>query len=746
MKPTLRRLIAAMTLCIPCLALAATPGQDDTISLTHATILPAPDLAKIAMEDSKAEGLPYRYGIQIPVRAKSLKGHWDTLPDGRARLSYTLASPGATSLDFHFSKLSLPLGAEMVLRGEGKDNLRSIPADQLPKGEFWSPYIAGERVRIEILVDASLKRDVVAELGAVTHGYRGLFDRTNDLQKSGSCNVDVACPAGSGWGDQIDSVGHYTFSKSGSSYVCTGTLMGNTGNSTTPHFLTANHCVSTQTVASTVVVYWNYQSATCRTPGSSSSGTPLSRSIASHSQSGTTLRATNAASDFALLQLNATPAAGANVFYSGWDASGTAPSSSVGIHHPAGHEKRIAVDNHAAQISGYGGGSGSTHWRVVSWDQGTTEGGSSGSGLWNQNKRLIGQLHGGSAACGNTLSDYYGRLSVSWTGGGSTATRLRDWLDPGNTGSTSIAGYRPGGSGPGNVAPVANFSSSASGLTVSFTDTSTDSDGSIASRSWNFGDGTTSTATNPTKTYSAAGTYTVNLTVTDNQGATNSKSASVTVTSGGGGGSVLANGVAVTGISGAASSTRFWTIEVPAGATNLNFVMSGGTGDADLYVRRASAPTTSTYDCRPYLSGNNETCTFAAPTAGTYHVMVRGYSAFSGVTLTASFTAPSGDGSVLSSGVPVTGISGAASSTRSWTIVVPSGRSNLSIAISGGTGDADLYVRRGSAPTTSTYDCRPYLSGNNETCTFSAPTAGTYHIMIRGYSAYSGVSLVATHN
>ncbi len=202
------------------------------------------------------------------------------------------------------------------------------------------------------------------------------------------------------------------------------------------------------------------------------------------------------------------------------------------------------------------------------------------------------------------------------------------------------------GSGPGNVAPVANFSSNVSGLTVAFTDTSSDSDGSIASRSWSFGDGTTSTATNPGKTYSAAGTYTVTLTVTDNQGATNSKSASVTVSSGSTGGSVLTNGVAVTGLSGAAGSARYWTIEVPAGATNLNIAMSGGTGDADLYVRRGSAPTTSTYDCRPYQSGNNESCPFATPTAGTYHVMVRGYSSYAGASLVGSYTPGGGGGTV----------------------------------------------------------------------------------------------------
>ena len=115
--------------------------------------------------------------------------------------------------------------------------------------------------------------------------------------------------------------------------------------------------------------------------------------------------------------------------------------------------------------------------------------------------------------------------------------------------------------------------------------------------------------------------------------------------------------------------------------------------------------------------------------------MLRGYSAFSGVSLTAAFTAPSAGGSVLQNGVPVSGLSGAASSTRTYTLNVPTGASNLQFALSGGTGDADLYVRRGAAPTTSAYDCRPYQTGNNETCSFAAPQAGTWYVTVRGYSA-----------
>ncbi len=108
------------------------------------------------------------------------------------------------------------------------------------------------------------------------------------------------------------------------------------------------------------------------------------------------------------------------------------------------------------------------------------------------------------------------------------------------------------------------------------------------------------------------------------------------------GGNELSNGVAKTGLSGARSSEMFFTMEVPAGATDLNFVMSGGSGDADMYVKFGSAPTTSSYDCRPYKNGNNETCAVDPAQAGTYHVMLRGYSAFSGTSLTGSFTEDSG--------------------------------------------------------------------------------------------------------
>ncbi|MGQ4583687.1 M20/M25/M40 family metallo-hydrolase [Lysobacter sp. F60174L2] len=191
---------------------------------------------------------------------------------------------------------------------------------------------------------------------------------------------------------------------------------------------------------------------------------------------------------------------------------------------------------------------------------------------------------------------------------------------------------------PENQAPTAGFSSSVNGLAVSFTDGSSDSDGNIASRSWDFGDGDSSTQTNPNHTYAADGTYDVTLTVTDNDGATDSETKSVTVAVGGGGGDgELENGVPKTGISGASKSNQYFTLVVPAGTTSLKFVTSGGNGDADLYVKFGSQPSTTSFDCKSETPTTNETCTINNVQAGTYHVLVHAWSAISGVSLTGSF-------------------------------------------------------------------------------------------------------------
>jgi vibriolysin len=213
---------------------------------------------------------------------------------------------------------------------------------------------------------------------------------------------------------------------------------------------------------------------------------------------------------------------------------------------------------------------------------------------------------------------------------------------------------------------------------------------------------------------------------------------------------VLTNGVTVTGVSAAEGIwSCTYTLAVPAGSTNLTFDLSGGTGDGDMYVKFGAAPTSTSYDCRPYKGGNAENCTIAAPQAGTYYVKVYGYTAASGMSLKGAYTTGStGGDSVLTNGVESASYSGSAAAWKCFTLDVPAGKTSVVFSQAGKTGtsgDADLYVKQGSQPTTSSYTCRPYLSGNNESCTINAPAAGTWYACSYGYSAYTNVTMKGTY-
>lgn len=228
--------------------------------------------------------------------------------------------------------------------------------------------------------------------------------------------------------------------------------------------------------------------------------------------------------------------------------------------------------------------------------------------------------------------------SRTYAKAGTYAVKLTVTDDDGASASRSNNVTVSDGTPPANKPPVASFTSSVNGLAVAFRDTSTDSDGNIASWRWDFGDGTSATDANPDKTYAKAGTYTVKLTVTDDDGATASSSAQVVTTCQTNCGSELGNGVPVAGLTAARGQSLNYSIQVPAGAKNLRISTSGGSGDADLYVKQGSVPTDASFNCRSLRIGNNETCTIAAPKAGVYHVRLKAYRAFSGVSLVASYT------------------------------------------------------------------------------------------------------------
>ncbi|WP_186002061.1 PPC domain-containing protein [Corallococcus sp. Z5C101001] len=213
----------------------------------------------------------------------------------------------------------------------------------------------------------------------------------------------------------------------------------------------------------------------------------------------------------------------------------------------------------------------------------------------------------------------------------------------------------------------------------------------------------------------------------------------------------LTSNVAVTNIS---ANTGEWsctyTLSVNSAASTLSFVTTSGSGDADLYVRYGAEPTTGTYDCKSDKSSNAESCAITNAQVGTYYVKLYGYAAFTGLSLTATYT-PSGSSgctstTTLTNGVPASGLGTAAASWSCiYLLYVPTGATRVDFVTSGGTGDGDLYVRRGSSPNETTYDCKSSGSTNSETCTLNVTESGVYYARMYGYGAFSGASLTGTY-
>tara|TARA_B100000927_G_scaffold92222_1_gene74537 strand:+ start:51 stop:3539 length:3489 start_codon:yes stop_codon:yes gene_type:complete len=419
--------------------------------------LPNFDSDRLLQENPLRKGHPLRFAKRLPVNINPGEhGEWK-VRDGKAQWSFRIEAPGAVNLNLGFSRFFLPENARLELRVGGQLLVRPFTArDNESHGELWTPVVAASEIDLRLEMPDDERGIVELELTSVNRGFRALSfaagaRKIGNEAPDGDCHIDVVCSAAeSGVGpaidqyrDQIRAAGAYTLNGED---TCSGSAVNNTRGDRRPYFITADHCGVTSSNAPSMVVYWNHENSSCRTPGSNQNGGDGNGPL-SDFNSGAILRSSYTAADMALVELDDPIDPEHDVYLAGWSRTGEIPEMAVGIHFPATSEKRISFDFDAlrstrdySSVSSPDG----THWMIIDWDHGTTEGGSSGSPIYDQNGRMVGQLSGGDAACGNDDPDWYGKFSEGWEGGGSSGSRLRDWLDPDGTGALTVDGISLG--------------------------------------------------------------------------------------------------------------------------------------------------------------------------------------------------------------------------------------------------------------------------------------------------------------
>ncbi|MCE1189553.1 MAG: T9SS type A sorting domain-containing protein [Ignavibacteria bacterium] len=386
-------------------------------------------------EQDLTKGVPLRFGYKHGVTYSTQNsGIWENLPDGGKLWRLHIVCPGAITTNLLFSEYLVPSGAKLYLYNDAKTEVLGAFTSRNNKedGKFATSLLRGEAVTLEYYVPANSASDGVIALSDIVHGYRDVFKLRRfgeDFGTSGTCNININCPQGAPWQNEKRAVALII---ADGSRLCTGAMINNVRQDLTPYFLTANHCISGETPATWVFVF-KYESPDC-----SITDGPLNYSL-----SGSAIKANNASSDFALLKLNEAPPDSYKVHFMGWNANEVAASTGAGIHHPDGDIKKISFVSVPFESDTYSGTPANSHWRTR-WSAGVTEPGSSGSPIFDQDHHVVGQLHGGPSACDATdKSDLYGKFSWSWNYGTTSTTRLKDWLDPDNTGTMVLNGWDP---------------------------------------------------------------------------------------------------------------------------------------------------------------------------------------------------------------------------------------------------------------------------------------------------------------
>lgn len=412
-------------------------------------ILPETDEEELRLEDFKTDPsgqCEYRIakGFEVDLDPEN-SGIWEELNGGDRLWRIRIFSGGAKAIHVYFDQYIIPEGGKLFIYNKEKTDILGAFTYQNNKitGVLAVKPVRGEEITVEYFEPADVLFSGQLHIGDIGHNYRSttLYNATG-YGDSEKCNKDINCDMALCWQIEKRSVCMISFMKSnGNYYLCSGALINNARNDGKPYLLTANHCFPTYYEAQTAVFYFNYESPTCNGPDGD-----LSQSI-----SGSEILATTYQLDFCLVKLSSSPPANYMPYYSGWDITTKAPTKSVCIHHPLGDVKKISFYNDVAVTGDFVylyDFNDNTHWFIENWNNGITQGGSSGAPLYNQGHRIVGDLTGGSTVANCTSADaYFAKICHSWADYSNKRTQLKYWLDPDTTGITFLDGYDPTSTG-----------------------------------------------------------------------------------------------------------------------------------------------------------------------------------------------------------------------------------------------------------------------------------------------------------
>lgn len=383
------------------------------------------------------EGIDNRIAVYEDVNIDILESggqitHSDTLV-----YLYKVIAPKAQGISLYFNDFELSKGTKVFVYSPNYSQILGAFTSNNNKSykTLAVEFIHGNEAIIEVIIPVNQLSKNSVKLGSIGKAYKSL---SNEMGLKSSDFIDINCPEGADWQLYKHSVAKMYFMFEGAGYLCSGALINNTRLDGTPYFLTAAHCINANTVANTLITYFDYETTSC----GGEESIPLTLS-------GATLKATLLDTDATLLLLDEAPGPQYQPYYCGWDVRDIPAKSASSIHHPAGAPKKISLEfNQVKSYPFYIYWQGdvftspNSHW-AVNFNVGAVLGGSSGSPLFNSKGRIIGQLHGG-----NTINKYYGKFSQSWDSQNGIYQQLKYWLDPDNSGITVLDGYIPAGNQP----------------------------------------------------------------------------------------------------------------------------------------------------------------------------------------------------------------------------------------------------------------------------------------------------------